>query len=423
MGALNVGRVGLDVTSDDNVTRVQWSSADGVRRLTLTGRFRASSVANSKALRNELTAQTGKLVAVTWAQDSDIDGFYILRGAELTAALKQRPYDSLGLFPFIIRLDRIGDHSSTEFLSNFTGLLIANDHGLDEGEVTFAHAPPVAGDDAYFAGGATTATARTTEDGVIPVFLDIALTDKIGSARWGCAPANFYKGAARIDVNGYTRSGKSAPMTPDDFVIGNGLIELRAEQAGGTTIGDIAIRAFNSSWGSWTPFDIVYDTTDDIPEWHLFNIVRNDPSAVVVQLVRDADDSPPSDKRHWLTFTLRRGMPFVRCHYTYSSAVRLTVDRATTDAGTSVTPTGASSAMAIRDSANDGDGNRWVVAAADTDAVDTTAGGLDMAIAASHSFMLGFEIAGSGADSNNNADALCLQYLADLTENVQATIR
>ena len=79
--------------------------------------------------------------------------------------------------------------------------------------------------------------------------------------------------------------------------------------------------------------------------------------------------------------------------------------------------------MARRDDVNDGDGNRWVIAAADVATVDTVNGGLDMATAASHSFMLGFEIAGSSADSNNDADALCLQYLADLTENVQATIR
>ena len=79
--------------------------------------------------------------------------------------------------------------------------------------------------------------------------------------------------------------------------------------------------------------------------------------------------------------------------------------------------------MAVRDSANDGDGNRWIVAAADVATVDTTNGGLDMASAASHSFMLGFEIGGSGADSDNNANALCRQYLADLTENVQATLR
>ena len=64
-----------------------------------------------------------------------------------------------------------------------------------------------------------------------------------------------------------------------------------------------------------------------------------------------------------------------------------------------------------------------MIAAADVATVDTVNGGLDMATAASHSFMLGFEIAGSGADSNNNADAITRQYLADLTENVQATVR
>ncbi len=415
---LRIGRWGDDIEVSSPSMWIDTSMA-GNQIVLMSGHLRASTLVRMQAVRTELLEQVGAVVAVTWSADSTRDGFYRLTAADVDL----RTTAGVGYATFSAELERVGGHSDVEFLSNFTGLLIANDHGLDEGEVTFAHAPPVAGDDAYYAGGSTTATTRTTEDGAIPVFLDVPLTDKIGSARWGCAPANFYKGAARIDVDGFTRSGKAAPMTPDSFVIGNGLIELRAEQAGGTTIGDIAIRAYGGSWGSWIPFDIVWNSTVDIPEWHLFSIVRNDPSAVIVQLVRDADEAPPTDSRHWLTFTLRRGMPFVRCHYTYSSAVPLTVDRATTDAGTSVTPTGATSAMAIRDAANDGDGNRWVLAAADTAAVDTTAGGLDMASAASHSFMLGFEIGGSGADSNNNADALCLQYLADLTENVQATLR
>ena len=420
MGTLDIGRVAS--ISDPTRWEISANRRRGARS-TVSGFLTDSVIADRDAKATELEYQVGQVVAVVYLAQSVIDGYYTLTQVRVDRSARFAPASTTGGYRFSAQLEWIGDHSSTEFLSNFTGLLIVNDHGLAEGEVIFAHAPPVAGDDAYFAGGATTATTRTTEDGVIPVFLDVPLTDKIGAARWGCAPANFYKGSARVDVNGYTRGGRFAPMTPDSFVIGNGLIELRAEQSGGTTIGDIGIRAYNGGWGSWTAFDIVWDSTDDIPEWHLVSIIRNDPSAVILQLVRDADEAPPTDSRHWLTFTLRRGMPFVRCHYTYSNSVALTVDRASIDAGTSVTPTGASSAMAIRDAANDGDGNRWMIAAADVSAVDTTNGGLDMATAASHSFMLGFEIAGSSADGDNDADALSLQYLADLTESVQAMLR
>ncbi len=419
MGTLDIGRV----SSISDPSRWELSAATSGASTTVEGWLTDSVVADRDAKATELERQVGRVVAVVYSEQSTLDGYYTLSQVNVDRSARYRPASTTGGYQFRAQLEWVGDHSATEFLSNFTGLLIVNDHGLAEGEVTFAHAPPVAGDDAYYAGGSVTATERTTEDGVIPVFLDVPLTDKVGAARWGCAPANFYKGAARIDVNGYTRGGKFAPMTPDLFVIGNGLIELRAEQSGGTTIGDIGIRAYNGGWGSWTAFDIVWDSSVDIPEWHLVNIIRNDPSAVIVQLVRDADEAPPTDSRHWLTFTLRRGMPFVRCHYTYSNAVGLTVDRASLDAGTSITPTGASSAMTIRDAANDGDGNRWVVAAADVSAVDTTNGGLDMASAASHSFMLGFEIDGSSADGDNDADALSLQYLADLTESVQAMLR
>ena len=96
----------------------------------------------------------------------------------------------------------------------------------------------------------------------------------------------------------------------------------------------------------------------------------------------------------------------VSCHYVYSTSVALTVDRAAVDAGTAITPTGASSAMAVSDAADDGDNNRWIVGAADVSATDTVNGGIDMASAASHAFFLGMIINGSGADADDDGDSL-----------------
>lgn len=423
MGTLTVGRVGLSTPTIRD--HRDWRIGAGGRRTIhrVSGSLLSTSLANTKALRQELVNQIDKLIAVTYSEDSSYDGFYVLRGVDVDARHRLGSLQGVGLFEYDLDLEWVGDHSSVEFLSNLTGVLVTNDHGITDGEQVYWHAPPVAGDDAYTAGGGTDAISRTTEDGAIPVFTGLTFTNGLAAAKWGCSPANFYKGAARIDVNGYTRTGKNAPMTPDSFVLGNGLIEVRAEESGGTTIGDIGIRAYNGTWGSWTPFDIVWNSTVDIPEWHYFTIVRNDPEVCTIRLVRDADESPPTDNRHTLDITLRRGSQTAACYYTYSSAVPLTIDRASTDAGVNVTPTGGSSVMAIVDSANDGDGNQWIVGSSNTDATDTTNGGIDLASSATHDFFLGFVIDGTSATGDDTAEALCLQYLGWTGEIVQATRR
>lgn len=426
MATLTIGRVGLDVTLSD-VNRSQHTAGPDGSVLTIAGWLSSTTLANANALRSELLAQARMKnvpVAVTYDTDPQLDGFYLMVGANVPARVEEKPLSNFR-FPFEVQLQYLGDHTTVEFLSNYTGLLIANDHGLTSGEVQFWHAPPVAGDDAYSAGGGTSAVSRATEDGSLPVFLDVPLSSGTGTARWGCSPAEFYDGAARIDVSGYTRAGLQAPNQPGYFVIGNGLIELRGENGAGTSSGDLSIRGYTSGvgWGSWIPFDIVWNSTADIPEYHVFNIIRNDPSCVIVQLVRDADEAPPTDARHWLTLSLRRGALAVSCHYTYSTSVALTIDRATLDAGTSITPTGASSAMAISDAADDGDGNRWVIGGADVSAVDTTNGGIDMASAASHAFFIGMIIGGSGAGANDDGESIARQWLAALNEDVQAVLR
>lgn len=422
--SLKIGRVGTDVAITD-ISRSRSRSTQRGQILTLTGWITSSSKANVDAVRTELLAQSrlsNMPIAVTYNVDSAIDGFYYSRNVNIPLRVDQNPF-GLFRYPFTIDLEYLGDHSSVEFLSNYTGLLIANDHGLTVGECQFFHAPPVAGDDAYTAGGGTSAVARTGEDGAQPVFLDVPISSGIGAARWGCAPSEYYDGAAKIEVSGYIRAGKTAPNNPGNFVISNGIIEIRGENGSGTSQGDISIRGYNGSWGSWIPFDIVWNSSADIPEWHMFSIIRNDPECVIVQLVRDADEAPPTDNRHWLTLNLRRGSAFVSCYYTYSTSVALTVDRAAVDAGTAITPTGASSAMAVSDAADDGDSNRWIVAGADVSATDTTNGGIDMASAAGHAFMLGMIIGGSGADSDDDGESLCRQWLAQLNESVQTVLR
>lgn len=428
MGTMNVGRVSM---SDPEDIRIDSDDRRGIT-LRITGKIRESSLAATKAIRSELIDQRNKLIAFTYSEDSSHDGFYIQEDADVDALQRMASLQGVGHLSYDIRLQYVGSHASTVFRSGISGAVKSNDHGVAQGEAFAFHAAPVSGasrtDEYTGAGGNITAITRTTEDGDIDVFLDQGLADLVNPS-WSCSPSTFYDGAVRIDVSEdgstyYTRTGLNVPNEPAYFVLTNGLIGIRAEQSTGTPTGDISVRGYNSSWGSWIPFDIVWNSTTDIPGWDSFAVLRNDPECCIVRLRRDADDSPPSDKRHTLDITLRRGAPFAIFNYNYDTAVALTVDRASTDAGSSITPTGASSAMAITDAANDGDGNRWFLATSETCTIDTTNGGINMTGSQTdHQFAMGVVIDGSSAGSSDDADAMSLQYLLPLYEYVTARPR
>jgi hypothetical protein len=71
---LQIGRVGLDVTLDDPEQLAE--QAGDRRQLTVTGTLLAATLAETKALRDELAAMVdlGGLVPVTWTGDPNIDG-------------------------------------------------------------------------------------------------------------------------------------------------------------------------------------------------------------------------------------------------------------------------------------------------------------------------------------------------------------
>ncbi len=420
MGTLTVGRVGVESTLGDP-TRWQTRATTRGSIHTLSGQILQTTLNDALYVRAELEQQVGQLVPVTYTAETSLDGFYILESANIDVRARNNPLQVGGYFPFSVRIRRIGSIGQVEHQSLLTGALIANSHGLVVGEVQFSHSPPV-GALAYDGGsaGSPVAWTRTTEDGTIPVILDL---DTGVDPKWAVDPGNYYDGGCYVNVNSYTRSGLDAPNTPGTWEIGNKLVKV-TPGGGGSSNGRIIVSHWDGSAYDAVTYNIKFATTTVVPEWHYVTVIRNTAEVVTIRLVRDAEEAPATTNRHVLDLTLRRGSLFVSAYYTWTGgATTWSLDREATEASTAITPTGASSAMALRATANDGDGNRYVMGSSKSTTKDAANGGLDFASTKTFDFFIGSEIGGTGASANDQAADQCLQYLAAFTEVVRAVRR
>jgi hypothetical protein len=423
MGTLIVGRV--NITASDGIT-IRWTSdaSGGSHRDRLRGELASSSLAATQALRTELLEQIDRQIAFSFSDDTTRDGFYILRDADIE--LDDYSLNSNGLFDFSLVLERIGSVSQVEIQSLLTTALKVNSHGLLIGEVQPWHAPAV-GAVAYDVGNtAPTAHTRTTEDGVVPVMLGIATTV---DPKWSVTPVDFYKAAVRIKVGNplVTRGGLDYPdfaESPANWELSNGLVKVTPGATTGVSNGRIIVGHWDGSSYETKTYNLKFATTTVVPKWHYFTILHNTPELGIIRLVRDADEAPATAHRHILDLTLRRGSLFVSCYYTFTGgATTWSVDRDAVEAATSVTPTGAASAVAIRATSNDAAGNRFVLGTSMAHTEDLTNGGIDFASTRTFDFFLGAEIGGSGAGANDNAAAQSLQYMGVSAEQVRLVRR
>ena len=415
---LTIGRIGLDVQLDNPSA---WgSSASRGRVDVIVGDLKSASLAETKALRTELLEQNGQIVALTWTEDPTVNGFYRQLDADIDA--DDYALNDTGLYEFTATLERIGGSSRVEFQSLLTSVLVVNQHDLLDTEVKPWHSPPV-GALAYDTGDTSpTAHTRVTEDGTIPVIIDL---DVEVDPTWSVEPADFYKGGAKLFVESRLRTGLDAPNKPADWLLSNGQIRFSPGTTSGDSNGRILMQVWDgSAWSTAKAFAVLYNETTAVPRWHYLTIVRNTPELVIVRLVRDAEESPATTHRHTLDIALRRGARYATFNYHFSGAgVPWKVQRETAEATTAITPTGGSSVAAIRATSNDADGDRFVLGTQHDTTQDNTQGGLSFTNTRFYSFFIGSEITGSSAAANDQADAITLQYMGAVYEQVRAVPR
>lgn len=412
MAILTIGRVGLDVEFPHPSGMTESRSVDS-REFTLNGYVRSSSITYTKYLRNELLEQQGQIVACTYTGDTHFDAFYLL--ADVGISSIEASYMGTGLFEFEVSLFRIGGSARVELQSNLTGTVIDNEIGLLESEVKPFVAPPVDSD--VFAWGVNGLGAfnRETEDGTITVYTSTG--DFSADATWGCLPAQFYEGAAKILTSDRVRMGLDIPQSPDDWELNNGIIKVYPD----TSTNKIAMTVWDgvSAYESemiWEPLI----GGANISSWSFVSAVRNDPECVILRLV-----SGGTLARHTIDLQLRRGSPQLFVNW-YWGGVGATLKMVLTSAvaGTDITPTGASGVAGVRATSDDTNGHRYTIFSPTASiTTDTTNGGVSVASANRLNTSLGFEVDGTSAISGNTADDLALQYFGMVGERVRAVWR
>lgn len=420
MAVLQIGRVGLDVDLS-RPDSWEWSAANRGRTEQIHFQLFSTSLANTQALKLELLNHVDQAIPVTFSDDLTVAGFYILRSVDIDA--DDYSLNDFGLFSGTVTVERVGTVAQTQMQSLLTAVLATNDMGLIDAEVQYWHALPVGALAANYDPGTPTEHSRTADAGVVPTFLGIS---KTVDPTWTVEPADWHKAACYVKVDGYTRTGLDAVNDPPDWELGNGILKITPGTSTGVSDGRLQLQTFSGGgFGAAKKFKLDWNAATTIPKWHMVTIIKNTPEVVVVKLVRDAETSPPSAFRHELDITLRRGAIYASCYYYYTgAAVTLRVGRDSAEAATAITPTGATAVMAIRATANDGDGDRYVVGAARTHTQDTTNGTITITTARqTHDFFIGAEPGGSGAGANDQADAMCRQYLAWISEHVRTVRR
>lgn len=429
---LRVGRVGWDAEK----IRLGGSAArsqESEWQESISGSVIGATFEEAKAIRSELLAQVGKVVAVTWAFDPFLDAFYYLQGVSVEASHREVSLQDPGNFPFELNLERFGTSAEVEIESLMTHAVLSDSltggdaHGIDSSEAQFGHSPSI-GALAYSIGVETsTAHTRDTADGIIPFIY--YLPDI--SPRWSVEPSGYLLGAVNFTHQGFIRAGHAISNDVTTWQLSNGLLRITpGVDGGGLSNGQILFEVWDgTAWSTPTAFEILYNATTSIPRWHYISIERNTPEGITIALTRDAEESPATTHRHVLFINLRRGYLIADCYFVWvGPPVDWKVQLDSAQGSSTVTPTGADNAVGIRASANDASGDRFVMFSSRPHTADIGQGGLtldsgDIPVGPDGEqvwdFAIGYAPNGSGAATGDNPDSLALQYHGFSEENVR----
>ncbi len=404
MADLIVGRVGTDVTL--RVQQIGRQAGPRGELVDIAGVLMGTTVAEATRLRDELAALAAmphSIIPVTYATDPTLDGYYRLVGADVEAVARDAPLFDGGYLPYSLTVEKVGVEGEVEVEDVLVGTVRTNSHGVDSAE-----AEPWIGVPSGYYMLATSVTnptllSRTAADGTVTVIRDVAYSDR---PRWGIAPADWYRQACTVQVGGYIRAGLAAPNTPADWQLSNGLVRIRPS---GTNLRwDIDVYD-GTAWDTGKSWLLEVGGSEITGSWSAVTILRNDPEAAAIRLVR---------RTLTFDFLVRRGSRYIEAVISYNGTGSFKVRRVTAEAATAVTPTGATSAPAIRATSNDSQGNRYVIGTSLAHTQDLTGGGITWTNVSTFDFFVGAEIGGSAAQAGDTAEDLTLQYLGYVTERI-----
>lgn len=357
--------------------------------------------ASVRRSQEDILGLADQIVPVVFQNKTDQNGYYQVHdvGADVT----DWPGE-IRSFTWSFILRKYGPDTAVDLESRLGFAIRANDFALT-GERW--HAPPI-GHYAYFTGSTLPGStiSRTSQDGAISVYRVIPANV---SPRWGCPVASYAGGRVRILTDGYERNGTVLRANATGWELSNGLVRVTPLSSNGMLSID--------SWGG---------TAWETKAWHIarggattslgtfdqMSVTRNEPELCTIRLMKNA-----SPGRTYVDLTLRRGSRFVEVYVQTDSATTLGAYLQTTETASDQTATGY-----VVASADDADGNRFIVGSSKTVAY-TTNRGLSKAAVTGLDIYIGSVVNGGSAVAGDTATALRDQYIGAVSEMITAVQR
>lgn len=440
MAILTIGRAfdGVDV----DVSAANWS---GPRQLSLSGDLYLGAVASASrrgtaaAVRERLVSLAGSLdepsVAVTWTEDSSINGHYMVAGGTVDytpASLND------GYATWSADLERVGESSlpSFEVVTSYGAVTAGptdatlNAAGDANGAICGVPASATdvwSGDDTRKGKAVVT---RASDSGSVRVLWGDLFSDMPGTLYhyFAVAAADAYDGACTIKgtyagVADMLCLGRSMePAVDTNFQLSNGIVRARFNASGVLIIQTYDTNAWvtvgPATWGitgtiggnsfSWS----ASSTTSAI------TVLANRPEIAVVRIVGDEITIGGTRRgRCWLTLTVKRGGRIVEAYLDADFDATWAIAPSSNSAATNLT-------NYARQTSNDASGNRWVVATTGAPTINVTTGAVTGGSAvAAQLWGIGSEVDGTSATTPNTAQCVAYELFAGRAETVRAVLR
>lgn len=413
-GNLTIGRVGLDVDLNEPQF-VGFRGSEERRIVNISGYLRAGEIDDTQALRDELLAQIGQQVIITYDNDERLNGAAILDNVFVDLRWTDGALLGEGFFRFDVDLTWIGSYSEVEYQSLLSSVSAAEDHAT---QPSYWHSPPV-GARAYSAGAASPSLIeRESEDGDIMVAYDIPAGTH---PTWSVAPENYYLGAVELWAGDYLRAGRDMPMDVTDWEINGKTIRVKPGVTTGESNGRVLFAVHNgSTWETDVPISIAWAGTNVITGWDYVTCLRNTPEAVTIRLVRDAVEDLSSTAKHELDITVRRGARLVSCVYKFDGSAQTHQVRHALSGQAATRPGGTASYIRFDSTV---DGSRWLIGCPKAFTADEENGRITLTSASLvMPFFVGVDLDDSGSSGDSPAD-LAAQYVGQSAEAVRAVRR
>ena len=400
----------------------QWTQT-GDRTATVTGSYVASSLQDGLTKRDQILGLANDydepVVPLIMSTQTRLIGYYKVLGAAHTTD----PFTMVrgNLYDYTVDLEAVPGFSNPLFESIITGGLLNNVVGAVNGDAQWFHAFPLTTVE-YF-GGSGVFYDRVGWDGTTRMLYGTTSAPSI-TAHFYLAPANYYIGAATFEQGSPYATVVGRQEVQADLVnwrLSNGLVRVTPN----ATAGKLDVSHWKGA--AWAAAK-TYRFTETL-NGYLVNgftsvtVLRNCPEETTIRL-----GAISSGGLGWgrinIDLGLRRGDRLVRGYLSSDSQGDWQVARDTTEAATAITY-GAVTLGNIRATANDADGNRYVLISDQKAVTSDLVNGKLTQNAPSYTmdFGIGSEIGGSGSSAPERAVDIAQQYLAVQGEKQQVVVR